>query len=125
MSGPIPVRVTRYKDPHCGHTHSSRQRAVEHMARCWWNPDARGCKTCRHFVGPWQSMGEERCEVGVNLGGRPACRGCGGHGWRDNSAGGEVKRTSETTVGHIDDGCEIKPGPVVGCEMWEAADADH
>jgi hypothetical protein len=33
MTAPIAVRVTRYQDPHCGRTHSSRRRAVEHMAR--------------------------------------------------------------------------------------------
>ncbi|WP_045740913.1 hypothetical protein [Actinoplanes rectilineatus] len=109
MTAPIPVRVTRYQDPWCGRTHSSRRRAVEHMGRCWKNPDNRGCLTCRHHIDPWQAMGEEDCAAGVNLAGTPACPDCGGvtaDPWN------ECKSCRGA-------GQEVKAGPIVHCDKWE------
>jgi hypothetical protein len=90
------------------------------MARCWLNPAARGCKTCVHFVTYGGEYGDH-CDVGVDLTGRPACAGCGGHGWADISAGAQVPCGPERSINHIGDGAEVKPGPIVGCDRWEAS----
>lgn len=50
MSQPIPVTVTRYQCPHCRSTRSKKQAAANHIARCWRNPEVRGCKTCIHLT---------------------------------------------------------------------------
>jgi len=115
---PIPVRVLRHRCPFCGRTASRPGRAREHIARCWHNPAARGCKTCRHFDGPVPEWGDT-CAVGVDLAGRRACPGCGGFGWCDISAGAQVPCNSEVTAAHIGNGAEIKPGPIIGCHDWE------
>jgi hypothetical protein len=66
---PTTRRVTRYMCPHCSRGHWSKATAVEHIARCWWNPDARGCKTCAHFspaeAGPYREHPgfPEECEA--------------------------------------------------------------
>ncbi len=117
MSEPIPIRVLRHACPHCGRTHSRPVRAREHMARCWQNPEAKGCKTCKHFNPAWGESPEpdigyrgyyepEGCEVGVDLTGRPQCKTCGGHG---------ATECPECSG----DGAEIKPGPIVHCEKWQ------
>lgn len=122
MTSPIPVRVTRYRCPHCPRTASSRARSVEHMARCWRNPEARGCKTCRHFEPAWSeppdwttgyggSGADEACGVDVDLTGRPACDNC--HGTGEELGGPECPECGG-------DGAEVKPGPIVHCEKWEA-----
>lgn len=49
MTTAIRLKVTRYQCPHCHRTHGKKQAAEQHIARCWRNPAARGCKTCRHF----------------------------------------------------------------------------
>lgn len=70
---PITVRVTRHQCPHCRRTHSKKTAAVAHIARCWHNPDARACKTCRHFIpeceGPYPEHPNfpEECEAGRDL----------------------------------------------------------
>src|SRR5690242_9242341 len=46
---PLPMIVTRYQCPHCRRTRSKQAAASAHIARCWKNPNARGCKTCAHF----------------------------------------------------------------------------
>ncbi|MFJ1900449.1 hypothetical protein [Streptomyces sp. NPDC088115] len=46
---PLPVVVTRHQCPHCRTTRAHRAAAAAHIARCWHNPDAHGCKTCQHF----------------------------------------------------------------------------
>jgi hypothetical protein len=46
---PISILVRRSQCPHCNRTHSRPARTREHMTRCWFNPEARGCKTCKHF----------------------------------------------------------------------------
>jgi hypothetical protein len=77
------------------------------MARCWSNPDVRGCKTCKHFE-PYGPEWDDSCAVGVDLSGRPACGTCG--------------RYSDPWNQHADcTGSEIKPGPIVNCELWEAS----
>lgn len=113
---PIPVRVLRHQCPFCSRTHSRPGTAREHIARCWRNPEVRGCKTCKYFEqDPGEPdvglMGGESCDMGVDLDGRPACAECGGHDYSDpwNSGCG-------TCHG---DGQEIKPGPIVHCAKWE------
>ncbi|MGW4040445.1 hypothetical protein ACWEIM_29920 [Streptomyces sp. NPDC004778] len=50
---PMPVVVTRHQCSHCRrYTRASLTRVQQHMAVCWKNPAARGCKTCRHFEPP-------------------------------------------------------------------------
>ncbi len=126
MTTPIPVRVLRHKCPHCSRTASRPVRVREHMARCWYNPAARGCKTCAHFeqdAGDAEIglVGGESCAVGVSLAGRPACPGCGGHGWADTNWGGQRPCGPETTTVHVGDGAEVKPGPIVHCDFWKEA----
>lgn len=119
MSQPIPVRVTRYRCPHCTRSASSKQRCREHIARCWRNPDAKGCKTCKHFDNTYEDYGED-CNVGVDLTGRPACKTCHGTGQvfiDPDGLGGGVSECQECGG----DGAEIKPGPITGCEKWEPA----
>jgi hypothetical protein len=54
-----PERFTavRWRCPHCQRSRSSKKAITEHMARCWWNPDAKGCKTCEHYY-----PGDNGCE---------------------------------------------------------------
>lgn len=72
MLEPIPVRVTRYRCPHCHRSHASKARCVAHIGRCWDNPEARGCKTCEHFQ-PYERGGydspdmPEACALGIRL----------------------------------------------------------
>ena len=109
MAEPIPVRVTRYRCPHCPRGHSTRRRAVEHIARCWHNPDVKSCKTCKHFERNYDGYGED-CNLGIDLSGRPACQRCYGMSAGCPECGG--------------DGAEIRPGPIVDCEKWEARTDD-
>lgn len=130
-SSPVAVRVTRYQCPPCGRTHSSKRRAVEHMGRCWQNPAARGCKTCKNFEPGHDACGcesgcnwggnpvTESCAAGVSLAGRPACGLCNGVGETFDRGTLGVSECAECGG----DGAEIKPGPVVGCDQWEAAEA--
>jgi hypothetical protein len=63
---PIPFVTTRYACPHCTRTASAKTRIREHMGRCWYNPDAHGCKTCANFRdGDYHAP--ESCGVGVSL----------------------------------------------------------
>ncbi len=97
------------------------------MRRCWWNPEARGCKTCKHFNGPYADWGDE-CDLGVDLSGRPACENCHGQNYVFT---GEMHRQRFQKPGRVmgqcpkckGDGAEIKPGPIIHCEKWEARDA--
>jgi hypothetical protein len=114
---PIAVTVTRHKCPFCPRTAARPVRAREHMARCWFNPEVRGCKTCKHFEqDPGEPdvglMGGEGCAVGVDLTGRPQCAACKGWG---TTPGLGVTECPECGG----DGAEIKPGPIVHCEKWE------
>lgn len=47
--GPIPVMVRRYGCPHCGRRRASKKATVEHIGRCWVNPDTQACKTCANY----------------------------------------------------------------------------
>lgn len=127
MTAPIAVRVTRYQDPHCGRTHSSRRRAVEHMARCWRNPDTRGCLTCRNFEQDLRDVevglpGGESCAVGVSLAGQPGYIICEQHIDPECPFGTSA---ADQCPDCRTDGKAGKPGPIVHCEKWEAADADR
>lgn len=76
---PVVVMVKRYKCPFCPRGHSTRKRAIAHIARCWLNPAVRGCKTCAHysyyrggepcFPGRYCDCNEsiEECERGCSL----------------------------------------------------------
>lgn len=50
MTDAIRLTVIRYKCPHCRTTRAKKQAAEAHIARCWHNPEARGCKTCANFL---------------------------------------------------------------------------
>lgn len=52
MSTPIVVRAVRHQCPYCRRTWAHRAAAAAHVARCWRNPEARGCKTCMHYQPP-------------------------------------------------------------------------
>ncbi|MGJ5895127.1 hypothetical protein ACSCBZ_24705 [Streptomyces niveiscabiei] len=47
---PTPITTTRHQCPHCRRTWAKKAAAATHIARCWCNPDARGCKTCHHLA---------------------------------------------------------------------------
>lgn len=49
---PIAITVTRHQCPHCRRTRAKKTATEAHIARCWLNPDARGCKTCAHYGPP-------------------------------------------------------------------------
>lgn len=114
MPEPIPFTTTRYRCPHCPRTGSSKARITEHIGRCWLNPAARSCKTCKHFE-PYGPENADACEVGVDLTGRPQCKTCGGFG--DVPGEGLGMTECHDCAG---DGGEIKPGPIVHCDRWEA-----
>lgn len=103
MSEPIPFTVTRYRCPCCPRTGSSKARVREHIGRCWHNPDAKGCKTCKYYE-PGEPGGE------VCFPGRPC-----------NCNQGE-EESCAVGVSLSGNDFDIKPGPIVGCEKWEAAD---
>lgn len=46
---PVRAVVVRWRCPFCGRSHSDRPRTRRHMERCWFNPAAKSCKTCRFF----------------------------------------------------------------------------
>lgn len=123
MTEPIAVQVTRYRCPSCGRTANSRSRTREHMSRCWYSPENRGCKTCIHFdrgshaepeVG--YPGTEEGCLKGVDLSGRPACVRCGGNGSTCSMGGA-------SECGDCGgDGAEVKAGPIVHCDLWQPSE---
>jgi hypothetical protein len=92
------------------------------MARCWQDPANRACKTCAHLdVGDYAEpeVGypgrEESCVKGIDLSGRPACTRCGGYGTTILPPDFGVSECGDCGG----DGAEVKPGPIVHCEMWE------
>ncbi|WP_433731128.1 hypothetical protein ACQP2Y_21890 [Actinoplanes sp. CA-051413] len=122
MTAPIPVLVRRHKCPHCPRTASRPVRVREHMNRCWYNPAARGCKTCKHFdQDPGDAevglVGGEFCGAGVDLTGRPACGTCNGVGETFDRGTLGVSECHECGG----DGAEVKSGPIVHCDLWEAS----
>lgn len=52
VAEPIAFPTIRHQCPHCSRTWAKRTAAAAHIARCWHNPDARGCKTCIHYEPP-------------------------------------------------------------------------
>lgn len=81
---PIALHVTRYKCPFCTNSYSKKSAAETHIARCWHNPGARGCKTCVHFqpheTGPYPEHPgfPEDCAIGHDLATGPVT-GCTSH----------------------------------------------
>lgn len=120
MSEPIPVQVTRYRCPSCGRTANSRSRAREHMARCWLDPENRGCKTCRLFD---QTMEGEFCGAGVNLAGKTHCKRCDGFGFTPDGA--DVGHACPECDNDPDRRDEVKGGPIIRCAMWQIKDDEE
>jgi hypothetical protein len=106
--------VRRYRCPFCPRTASRPIRIREHAARCWSNPAARGCKTCKHFERDYE--GGESCGQDVSLDGRPECTACGGFGSVIKASGG-VSECPECSGEPA-----VRPGPIVHCGLWEALD---
>ena len=46
---PREVMVKRFVCPNCGWRRATKKLVVEHMARCWYDPANKSCKTCIHF----------------------------------------------------------------------------
>jgi hypothetical protein len=73
MTAPVAVRSVRHQCPHCRRTWARRAAAVAHVARCWRNPEARGCLTCAHFEpfeeGPYEKHPgfPESCGAGRDI----------------------------------------------------------
>lgn len=67
MSDPTAISVVRYRCPYCRKSWSSRSAAEAHIARCWYNPEVRGCKTCVHFFQFESDTDVESCEECVSL----------------------------------------------------------
>lgn len=73
MTEPIAKTVTRWKCPHCPRSWASKRTGREHIARCWFNPANRACKTCTHFTprtfgdGITESASPDRCAAGEDL----------------------------------------------------------
>lgn len=103
MSEPLKVSVVRWKCPTCGRNHSSKARAVTHMATCWYNPAARGCKTCVHFT-PYYRDEPDDCAEGVDLRGTAAIN-------------------AERDFELIDR--FVAPGPITSCAKWQARTDSH
>lgn len=107
---PIEYTTKRFKCPFCRWSRAARKPVLAHMARCWANPAARGCKTCVFFVAYSPASDEpEHCVQGVDL--TAPCKACrGGEGWWEKCdlCGGTGKQMDATQ-------------PVVGCPQWEAA----
>lgn len=91
---PLAVRVTRYRCPACARSHATKQRCVEHIARCWYAPENRSCKTCTHFEIDDNDIDERGYVTYEGLG--PVC----------NAVAEEFG--------------EWKDLPVVGCSKWGA-----
>lgn len=95
---------------------------MEHLGRCWSNPDAQGCRTCKHFeqdegdsdVG---LAGYEGCAVGVSLAGQPGFELCAEHVDDNNPFG---KAEADDCPHCRTDGRAVKPGPIINCALWEA-----
>jgi hypothetical protein len=123
IPGPVRIVVTRWKCPHCNRGWSAKGWAARHIDRCWHNPAARGCKTCKHFDMDYD--GYEVCGMGVDLTGSPQCARCGGMG--DIPAGsihdGTLAASCCPECGGDGgtNGPQRKPGPIVHCDLWEGS----
>lgn len=73
VTAPEPFQTTRYRCPWCRRSWSARAAAAEHIARCWFNPETRSCKTCDSYVpayhgdGRTESSSPERCTQGIKF----------------------------------------------------------
>lgn len=77
MSEPIRIVAVRWSCPHCARSRAKRSATVEHIDRCWQNPDARGCKICANYQPPMSGCSGgydcncppevEACAAGVDL----------------------------------------------------------
>lgn len=46
----MPIRITAFACKfRCGRIATKKKPLTEHEARCWLNPEVRGCKTCLHL----------------------------------------------------------------------------
>lgn len=106
MTVPIPFVVTRFRCPFCPRTASSKKRTAEHIGRCWHNPQARSCKTCKHYE-PAEPSGD------YCFPGRP----CNCNEGTDESCAIGVSLAGRGTEGDDD---YVRPGLIVGCDKWEA-----
>ncbi|MER5461631.1 hypothetical protein ABT010_13275 [Streptomyces sp. NPDC002668] len=93
---PVAIQVTRYACPHCARSRAKKAATVEHIARCWHNPDNRTCKTCVHFDPGGDACG---CEPGCNWG-----------------SSGPVGPSCNATGQDLD----FDQLPVTNCPKWEA-----
>lgn len=57
---PIAITVTRFVCPFCRRSRSRKGPALIHMARCWKNPEVKGCKSCFFFE-------KNTCNAGFRL----------------------------------------------------------
>lgn len=76
MSDPEKIQVTRYRCPHCRKSWSAKRATLEHMGRCWLDPQNRSCRTCDHFRPGYGGTDsgwnegwhqKEHCAVGIEL----------------------------------------------------------
>lgn len=106
----MPVEHKKYGcEFKCGQWHSpSHDKIAKHESQCWYNPDVRSCKTCKH-----EDYVQDYCEH-PELSGSPTewlgyYRGCKHPNNKDYT------RTFPDSVG---DAQHIPP--VVNCSEWEA-----
>lgn len=82
MPEPIAYVTTRHRCPHCRRSYANKATAVNHMARCFTDPERRTCKTCRHDEEPYSEADtgyvvEGGCALNLTQG--PSCIECGEH----------------------------------------------
>jgi hypothetical protein len=95
---PEVVLMKRYRCPFCHRSLSKEKPMVEHMARCWFNPDKKTCKTCAFR----RDVYDLPCDV------QSGC-GC--------QDGGDAYRCDKG-IKLADHGTEIKSG----CPSWMSRD---
>ena len=82
MPEPVKVLVVRYDCPFCGagFRSSKKSNVVEHMPRCWSDPENKTCRTCAFHVRP-SSGDADYCRQDVDLPDRAPVVAC--PLWRD------------------------------------------
>lgn len=70
---PLRVLVVRYRCPFCSRSRSKQQATVEHIDRCWSNPDNRACRTCGNYGDDWNPPRDVQSGCGCQDGGGPTC----------------------------------------------------
>lgn len=133
MTEPIVITVKRHKCPCCGKSYANKGSAVAHINRCWHNPAAKGCKTCRHYEpadsGDWE-VGDtglpEFCQRGVDL--TVPCRTCEVTDdvvWSERVGVEQVPGYVELSPCGACNGTRRDPDcltrPIVHCDLWEAS----